>query len=53
MDVVRWSRLSVSRVTDEEWDIICALAGWSEATPSEQSSEAPPTDWPTQVEHAT
>jgi predicted RNA-binding protein with PUA-like domain len=53
MDLVRWSRLSVSRVTDEEWEIICALAGWSEATPSEELREAPPTDWPTRVEHAT
>jgi predicted RNA-binding protein with PUA-like domain len=26
MDVVKWSRLSVQRVTDKEWEIVCDLA---------------------------
>jgi predicted RNA-binding protein with PUA-like domain len=30
MELVRWTRLSVSRVTDDEWRIICHLAGWRE-----------------------
>jgi predicted RNA-binding protein with PUA-like domain len=30
MELVRWSRLSVSRVSDAEWAIICDLAGWRE-----------------------
>lgn len=34
MDLVRWSRLSVSRVTDEEWRIIGELADWIEPEPA-------------------
>jgi predicted RNA-binding protein with PUA-like domain len=30
MDVVKWGRLSVSRVTETEWEIVCDLAGWRE-----------------------
>ena len=30
MELVRWSRLSVSGVSDGEWHIICELAGWRE-----------------------
>jgi predicted RNA-binding protein with PUA-like domain len=26
MDLVKWSRLSVQRVTDQEWEIVCDLA---------------------------
>ena len=34
MELARWSRLSVSKVTEKEWSIICDLAGWSEAAPA-------------------
>jgi predicted RNA-binding protein with PUA-like domain len=37
MDLVKWGRLSVQRVKDEEWRIVCDMAGWhepvSEGTP--------------------
>jgi predicted RNA-binding protein with PUA-like domain len=30
MDLVKWSRLSVQRVKDDEWRIVCDIAGWRE-----------------------
>jgi predicted RNA-binding protein with PUA-like domain len=37
MDVVKWSRLSVSGVSEEEWQIICDLAGWREPARAEET----------------
>jgi predicted RNA-binding protein with PUA-like domain len=36
MELVRWSRLSVSGVSEGEWRIICDLAGWTPAVRVEE-----------------